>query len=50
MNTAQAENLRRSATGPEISAGGIDANIPRKAMVTIWPPLSSRMPMPSRAK
>jgi hypothetical protein len=47
-NSAHAENFIRLATAPEIRAGVITANIPRKATVAIAPPLSSRMPMPFR--
>jgi hypothetical protein len=47
-NSAQAENFIRLAAAPEISAGVMTANIPRKATVAIVPPLSSRMLMPLR--
>ena len=42
-NTAQARNFMRSATAPEMSAGVMTANIPRNAIVAIWPPPSSRI-------
>ena len=45
---AQAEKRMRSATAPEIRAGVMAANMPRKAMVAMAPPLSSTIPMPSR--
>ena len=35
---AQAENFMRSATAPEISAGVMAANIPRKATTASRPP------------
>ncbi len=48
-NIAQAENFIRSATAPEIRAGVITANMPRKATVNrAEPPSSPVTPRPRR--